>query len=392
MTTYDLSQFDAQQYEGPLSTTGYDAAVLDAQLYDGPRPMQAALAPGWWEWVTSYTGTFGTATFGAQSFGGTSGGSVWAPMSPKMWTGTAWVNAVFPINPGGGTGGGGGGTGGGINTLIAVTHQMSHAHIDYPYGPLGYSWEQGPDATADHPPGGYTAATMWGTVNFGHSGPGGDQNVRIQLRYLELYVLVSGVWHVGQQCNSANIGVQVQSADYTVSGPAANVRDETGNGGGVSVLMPKGTVNGSVAGLQHWSFQFYPNTGRADVSAYVGSIQSGFTTFQTRLILDAPAGTDDRHLGNYVANSGGDWWQSLTSGYPSNGQLAQGQMVRIPQDGSWVACNMYVGPHGLSRNGTWSSDGTHWAVQGGAQPDPLAIGITEATMNANPPPLNAMGT
>jgi len=57
------------------------------------------------------------------------------------------------------------------------------------------------------------------------------------------------------------------------------------------------------------------------------------TQYQARLVLDDPAGPDNRSVARVLADAGFDWWQSTVSGGNKLGM--NGRYKLIPQDGSY---------------------------------------------------------
>lgn len=310
------------------------------------------------------------------------------PCQPKIvdTTGALVLVAGGTANgpAGGGGGSQGGGSGSGVNTLATVLADMQTADEERPEGvPDGYSWAWGPTCGTSTPTNPLcTAGTYGGQVYFGASGRGTDTNTRVQIRMVEMYVysISQAKWLVMMQANGEFNGNGI-SGGFFVEDYAGNasvpgsIRDESANGGGISVMLPRQRDGRGVG----YNFEFFGNN-RGSIPVAASDVAAGFTTMQARLVLDNPGGTDDRHLANYVVNQEFDWWVNLTIGFDqgqNNPGGAQGRFRRVPTDGSWIAANAWNGPRGQVPS--WPQAGV------------FNSGITLATMQANPPPLNAMG-
>lgn len=316
------------------------------------------------------------------------------PCQPKILDNTSTLVLVAggtSNGPAGGGGGSQGGGAGGVNTLNTVLSDMQLADEDRPHGvPDFYSWAFGPSVGVSTPTNPLcTAGTYGGQIYFGSAGPGGDTNTRVQLRMIEMYVysVSQAAWLVMMQANGQNNGNGINGAQYIEDyfqneSVPANIRDESANGGGISVLMTKQTraAGPTPNGASHYNFEFFGNS-RGSIPVAASDVGAAFTTMQARLILDNPHGTDDRSLANYVVNQEFDWWVNLTIGFDqgqNNPGGAQGRFRKVPTDGAWIACNAWNGPRGFTP--TWQNGSTY------------GTGITLATMQAHPVPLNAMGS
>jgi hypothetical protein len=283
----------------------------------------------------------------------------------------------------------------GLNTLALVLASQQTAHAEQAYGvPADYNWCYGPLCQFASPPVGWTAMTMWGQIYFAGSGFSSDSNTRVQIRNSEAYCwsISEQKWFVMQQLSDyADYSMAFYVADFynndNISAASA-VRDETDNEGGFSVLMTRATTT-TPNGTEPYLLHYFNSGNRATYPVAATDIGGVFTTSQARLILDNPDGTDDRASADYVTNVGGDWWESPTSG--TNQGINQGQFLRVPADGSWIALNSWSGPVGFQ--GTWTGapstpiDGTSSTPAASAAAD-----LTVAVMTANPPPLNALGS
>jgi hypothetical protein len=201
-----------------------------------------------------------------------------------------------------------------------------------------------------------TAITSWGQI-YADSSDTRPANVRVELRNMETYV-----WS-----NSRNEWTRVQAAPQ-VDG-AHYVEDFVGNsaiGSNLRAESDGGTSTTMVAGH---NFHFWPAGERGSLAdpADVGAV---YTTVQARLILDDASGPDNRSQARYLANTGADWWRTLSAPYgdgSNNPGVGQGRFTYVTSN--WTALDFYTGGPIASAPGSW----------------------TETQLGNNPPPVNAMG-
>lgn len=313
---------------------------------------------------------------------------------PQMMSSTGLV----PLAGGtanGPAGGGGGpiGSGNGVNTLAEALNDMQQPHDHRWPGAPGSSWEYGPvDSNASPPLVGAvqcSACLPWFQISYTTDPPSADTNTRVQVRMLELYCYSTSRhgWVVASQVNTLDVfgGYEYPNDFGLGTAPSVDVRDERYANGGISFLLSKQQTTGSVGqGQVNCCIRGFPDS-RADLTAlglpHLSDITSIFTTAQFRLVLDDPNGTDDRALAAYMANAGCDFWLNTNVGAilsrTNSPTAGQGRLRTIPTNGSWVACNFWTGPKGFQP--TWTG-GTAYSV-----------GLTLAQMQADPPPLNALG-
>ena len=189
----------------------------------------------------------------------------------------------------------------------------------YPSGvPSYYDWATKPIlGYGNNVPSGWNAFTAWGQLYVEQGwNPPANGNTRVQIGALD-------AWYLSK---STNKWVLLQHADQ-VSGAAyvedfandankiADIRDESANGGGISVTAGNG-----------YNFHFW--TSRATLPD-TSDIAGVYTRFQSRLILADSSGVDDRDSTRYLASDGADYWRSLYSGWASdwsnNGGVASGR-------------------------------------------------------------------
>jgi hypothetical protein len=206
------------------------------------------------------------------------------------------------------------------DTYIADGSNYS-TFVDYPFVPSYLSWKYGnAGGYFLSVPSGWNAVVPWGEIfcKDGYTIPGGT-NTRIQIKSMDLWILTAST----QKWTWATHTDESQGALYD-SGFAGNankgsltVRDETSNGGGNSLFMENG-----------YTWHYYTDRYVFNPADYGGFL----ARFQARLILDNPAGTDDRASAQYVANAGADYWRSYTQvfdNFVSSGGAGGGGFKKI---------------------------------------------------------------
>jgi hypothetical protein len=86
----------------------------------------------------------------------------------------------------------------------------------------------------------------------------------------------------------------------------AGIRNESNNGGGISVIVGVGQWTG-------YNFHFWPQGSRAEVD--IDSVIGVFTSCEARLIVNDADLPDDRDLCKNILQMGADWWLNLTIGW-----------------------------------------------------------------------------
>ena len=151
----------------------------------------------------------------------------------------------------------------------------------------------------------FQAVTAWGQVYIPREGSQAT-NTRCQIRNMKTKLLLkSGTWITVQ--SSVTLEGAAYREDFANNASmSAAARDESANGGGLSVLV----------GVRDWAghnYHFWPSGGRAEVD--VANVTGVFTTCEARLILDNPRGPDDRAQCKNLLQMGGDWWLNKTTGW-----------------------------------------------------------------------------
>ncbi len=151
----------------------------------------------------------------------------------------------------------------------------------------------------------WQAMTNWGQVYIKRGASQASTNTRVQIRNLTTKFLNShdSIW---QTVQSGTFGGAAYVEDFKDnSNKGADIRDESGNQGGLSMIVGEGNYAG-------YNYHFYTN-GRAQVD--VNTIIGVFTTAEMRLIKADTNGTDDRDQSKYIAGIGADWWLNTSTGW-----------------------------------------------------------------------------
>jgi len=222
-------------------------------------------------------------------------------------------------------------------TLDEIINDMKLDHEGRPHGvPDSYDWAFRPRVGTPSPPSGWNAVLAWGGLYEWINGNPAS-NTRVQIKDLELYYLskTDHKWH--QLQNALVVEGYAYVEDFVDDiHKAADTRVE-----------PDGSISVTAGG--GYNFHFWPKMGR--VTYPVDDIEGCFATVKARLILDDPAGTDDRAIARYLLNVGGDWWESLTAvwdQWTTNADIGIGRFRFVTSE--WRSYNMYSVPEDTIRN------------------------------------------
>jgi hypothetical protein len=177
----------------------------------------------------------------------------------------------------------------------------------------------------------FQAMTGWGQVYIPREGSLAT-NTRCQIRNVVTKILhADGTWEQVQSGNPAGAAfVENFAGNASID---AGARDESANGGGVSVIVGTGPWAG-------YNFHFWPSAGRAAIDT--NNIIAVFTTCEARLILDDINKPDDRYICRNILQMGGDWWLNLTIGWlpdwSANSGIGNGRAKWVTSD--WQSFNM----------------------------------------------------
>jgi hypothetical protein len=244
----------------------------------------------------------------------------------------------------------------GINSVDRILFSMNGPHEGAPHGvPTYWSWAQHPDLGAVTPPAGMSSITGWGQI-YADASNAHPANVRVELRNMETYV-----W---SKSNHAWTRVQ---ADPHVDG-GHFVEDFAGNSAIPTDLRAEPDGGNSTGMVSGYNFHFWPAAGRGTLPnpSDIGAV---YTTVQARLILDNPAGPDNRSQARYLANMGGDWWRTTTAPFgdgTNNPAIGEGRFTYLTPN--WTAIDFYTGGPVVSAPNSW----------------------TETQLLNSPPPINVM--
>jgi hypothetical protein len=191
--------------------------------------------------------------------------------------------------------------------------------------PSHYTWYESSTQPGygNHPPVGWHAITLLGHV-YPAQGWKTSQapNTRIQIKGAETWIL----------SKSTNIWTQVQKTDQ-VGGASyvadfandahwpADIRDESMNGGGISVKVENGSL-----------FHFWAKRSTINPTDIAGV----YAKFEARLIKADPKGADDLDSARYIASAGADYWRDhhaqWAADWSNNGQVAGGRFKWVARD------------------------------------------------------------
>jgi hypothetical protein len=187
-----------------------------------------------------------------------------------------------------------------VASLLA--HDMTGKHAGRMHGvPLSYNWAKHPRVgVGNHPDRhGFHAVSAWGQIYEDADGSPA-RNVRVSCRDISLWLLSrrTGQWRRVNSSKSVNGANYVEDFVGNVSKPA-DLRSE-----------PHGAVSATLGG--GYNFHIYALDVRAMIDpSDIGGVVS---LYSARVIMDDPAGPDERHLARYLASGGADYWLDATVG------------------------------------------------------------------------------
>ena len=197
--------------------------------------------------------------------------------------------------------------------------------------PHSYSWYESSaqPGWGNSPRTDWHAATALGAV-YAVEGwnPQSAPNTRVQLRDDQLWLLLksTGKWY---QAQSPTIQGGAFRSDFAGNaGKGVTTKDESANGGGISVTAD-----------QFYNFHFWSGQ-RANIDP--NDIKGVYSVFQARLVQDDLTKPDDRASAHYLAGGGGDYWRSQDAGWASdwsnNGGINGGRMKFVTNN--WGSYSM----------------------------------------------------
>ncbi|WP_404786110.1 PA14 domain-containing protein [Altericista sp. CCNU0014] len=211
-------------------------------------------------------------------------------------------------------------------TIAPAFDDSTLPHEGFPSGvPSNWDWAKGPTGGyGNNIPSGWNAFTAWGQIYVEKGwNPPANSNTRVQITNLDSWYLskATGKWIQIQQADTVMGAAFVEDFKNNAA-KAADVKDESKNGGGISVTAGYG-----------YNYHFW--TDRASI-ANPSDIDGIYTRFQSRLVLNDPNGVDDRASARYLANDGADYWRDMTSGWSpdwsTNGGVGGGRFKFVKKD------------------------------------------------------------
>lgn len=204
---------------------------------------------------------------------------------------------------------------GAVDLVQTVIDDLTLAGDAKPHGTDGLDWGDGAMVAHPNPPGvtvpaknykgeWFQAMTNWGQVYIPREGSTAI-NTRCQIRNMTTkFLLDDDKWYVVQGPATPGGSAYVENFQND-SNKGAGARDETNNGGGISVVVGVGAYAG-------YNFHFFVNP-RASVD--VNKIKQVFTSCEARLIVDDPTKPDDRAQCKNILDVGADWWLNFNTGW-----------------------------------------------------------------------------
>jgi hypothetical protein len=243
----------------------------------------------------------------------------------------ALAAAAAPPASDNGSGGSGSGSGNGAGADLSATNLASAVEMIisdmklYHDGPTAVleslpGWGSGVQwPAATRRPDGWQYAIPWTHVMADTSSPNGNgypwlvpgpytgnqaPNTRIQQRDVQMWWLLSnGTWRLGSHNNSMEpVLYPLHWAEGTSEYGTDVWRDESGNGGGVSMR----SIGREKYARHLWHTWAAPNPIPDDAVGVV-------TVFFARRILDNPFGPDDRRFARILAAGAGDWYKDTAT-------------------------------------------------------------------------------
>lgn len=201
--------------------------------------------------------------------------------------------------------------------------QRFHDAMEKPHeGPLDgvpddYDWAHRGRVGYGNNPGGKQAALAWGQV---YSSGNTDPNAYVEVRNLTMFVKYSGQpWQTVTTTKPR--GGTAFEGGYFKADFGGNQTDP----GSSPVTLADG------------SFKGHPNPGynmhfwTQGRTAIQQDIEGICTSYDARIVGST--------TGRFVAGAGGDYWQTLTSGYPSNGDFAIGRHLLLSTEWKTLVCH-----------------------------------------------------
>jgi hypothetical protein len=178
-----------------------------------------------------------------------------------------------------------------------LAKDMTGKHAGHMHGvPLTYNWAKHPRIGAGNHPDrhGFHVVDAWGQIYEDAAGSPA-RNVRVACRDISLWLLSrrTGRWR------RVNASKSVNGANY--------VEDFVGNASLPADLRqePGGAVSATLGG--GYNFHVYALKERSVIDPT--DVAGVVSLYSARVIMDDPAGPDERHLARYLASAGADYWR-----------------------------------------------------------------------------------
>jgi hypothetical protein len=218
------------------------------------------------------------------------------------------------------------------NSISLIRSDMEKLHEAIPSGVKpDAGWYEGPRiGYGNEPPADWSAMITWGQVYAPQSGNPAE-NTRFQILNMQAWYLSKSdgswkKWQSGSTIGGANYAEDFQD-DVNIE---ADIRDESGNGGGISSTLQPG-----------YNFHFWTENERTTIEP--GDIGGVWVTMEGRLIMDDPNGTDDRLRARLMLCAGADYWLCESSEWDqwtTNGDVGVGRFRYLSAD--WQFFNMHT--------------------------------------------------
>ncbi|BAY57202.1 hypothetical protein NIES2135_40660 [Leptolyngbya boryana NIES-2135] len=189
--------------------------------------------------------------------------------------------------------------------------------------PSHYTWYESATQPGfgNHPPAGWHAITMLGHVYPAQGWKTWQApNTRIQIKGAETWILSKSTKTWKQVQKTDRVAGASYVADFAGdANQPADIRDESRNGGGISVAVNNGYL-----------FHFWAERATMNPTDIAGV----YAKFEARLVKANPNGVDDLDSARYIASAGADYWRNhhvqWAADWSNNGQVAGGRF-------KWVA-------------------------------------------------------
>lgn len=218
-------------------------------------------------------------------------------------------------------------------TTAYLWNEIASGHQAKPHGvPSYFDWFNAPRSQTSEADG-FTSAmsstywqsyAFWGQVYQEHgidSTPTTCPNTRVQIRNFNIYLqLKNGSWiHSGIANDYFEGALYTEDFQGDYNKLNTTIRQELT--GGISFKIPPSSEKATVKHPNSSDFQSYCHHffTKRTTNAQTGNLKNVFASIEMRLILDNPAGIDDRSNAKYTANIGLDLWQNPASNWSDPG-------------------------------------------------------------------------